>query len=226
MPRDTLLFDINESTLNLNNLKPLFKDAFGDEERMSLWFFTLLHTSTVCALTGVKTDFASLARAALASLEVRFDRPLSDQQRNGIIEAFAAMPPHGDMPAALKQLRQAGYRIIAFTNSSLNFVKMQINNAGLADDFDDYVSVEQIGSFKPDLKAYQYVASAVNRPLSELRLIATHDWDTHGALSAGMQAAYIDRTHLPYNPYYLRPEICEQQMDTLVQRIIAADKHR
>ena len=45
-------------------------------------------------------------------------------------------------------------------------------------------------SFKPDAKVYRFVAERLNRPIGELRLVATHDWDTHGALTAGMLASY------------------------------------
>jgi len=31
MPRDTILFDINETVLDLSSLKPRFKAAFGNE---------------------------------------------------------------------------------------------------------------------------------------------------------------------------------------------------
>jgi len=56
-----------------------------------------------------------------------------------------------------------------------------------------------------------------------LRLIAAHDWDTHGAMMAGMKAAYLDRSGAPYNPLYRRPQISATTMGGLVDRIIAGD---
>ena len=38
MPRDTILFDINETILDLTSLRPKFKVAFGDESVTSTWF--------------------------------------------------------------------------------------------------------------------------------------------------------------------------------------------
>ncbi|MCB1512397.1 MAG: hypothetical protein KDJ36_15970, partial [Hyphomicrobiaceae bacterium] len=69
-----------------------------------------------------------------------------------------------------------------------------------------------------------YAAERVGRPARDLRLIATHDWDTHGAMSAGLMAAYIDRSGAPYHPLYRRPAITAQTMTAVVDAVIAEDR--
>jgi len=226
MPRDTILFDINETVLDLSSLKPKFRAAFGDESVTATWFSMLLHTSTVCALTDVKTDFATLAGAMLDAVAARLGVELSDEMRADILASFASLPPHADIKPALTRLRSAGYRTVAFSNSSLKLVTAQIDNAGLTDYFDDIVSVEETGSFKPDPRVYEFVARRINRPIDELRLVATHDWDTHGALSAGMHAAYIDRSGAAYHPRYRQPDVYAASMDDVVEQIIARDDEK
>ena len=223
MSRDTILFDINETVLDLSSLKPKFKAAFGDEAVTATWFSMLLHTSTVCVLTDIKADFATLAGAMLDTIAARRGVDLSGVMRDEILGGFSSLPPHADVKPALTRLRSAGYRTVAFTNSSLNLVTAQIDNAGLTDYFDDIVSVEETGSFKPDPRVYEFVAKRTNRPIGELRLVATHDWDTHGALSAGMHAAYIDRSGAPYHPQYRQPDVYATTMDDVVEQIIARD---
>jgi 2-haloacid dehalogenase len=223
MPRDTILFDINETVLDLGSLKPKFKAAFGDEAVTATWFSMLLHTSTVCIITDTKTDFATLAGTMLETVAARLAVELSDEMRADILSSFASLPPHADIKPALTRLRSAGYRTVSFSNSSLNLVTTQIENAGLTEYFDEIVSVEETGSFKPDHKVYEFVAKCINRPLGELRLVATHDWDTHGAISAGMLAAYIDRSGAPYHPLYHRPDVYATTMGDVVEQIIARD---
>ena len=147
----------------------------------------------------------------------------SDLAAMSFLGSFASLPPHTDIKSALIRLRSAGYRTVAFSNSSLNLVTAQITNADLMDYFDEIVSVEETGSFKPDPKVYEFVAERVNRPIEALRLVATHDWDTHGALSAGMQAAYIDRTGAPYHPLYRQPDVYATSMEDVAEKIIASD---
>ena len=223
MPRDTILFDINETILDLTQLKPRFKLAFGDDAVTATWFSMLLHTSTVCVLTNIKTDFAALAGAMLDTIAARLDVELSGVMRDEILGGFSSLPPHADVKPALARLQSAGYRTVAFTNSSLNLVSSQIDNADLAEHFDEIVSVEETGSFKPDPMVYEFVAKRINRPIDDLRLVATHDWDTHGALTAGMLAAYIDRTGAPYHPLYHRPDVYAATMGDVIEQIVSRD---
>jgi 2-haloacid dehalogenase len=223
MQRDTLLFDINETVLDLSSLKHKFESAFGDDAYMATWFSMLLHTSTVCILTDVKTNFGALAGVMLEAIAGRLEMTLTDQMRDDILGGFANLAPHSDIKPALTRLRSAGYRIVAFSNSSRSLISTQIGNSGLNEYFNETISVEDIGSFKPDSKAYEFVANHLNQPVQALRLVATHDWDTHGALSAGMKAAYIDRSGAPYHPLYRKPDISAKNMEELVTKIIATD---
>jgi len=223
MTRNTILFDINETVLNLNLLKPKFAQAFGDESVTALWFSTLLHSSTVASLTGLKTGFAALAADILDNIAARKGINLSANNRDDLLATFASLAAHDDIKPALTYLRKQGYRTIAFSNSSLTLINKQIQNAGLTNYFDDIVSVEETGSFKPDPKVYQFVANHLGQPISSLRLVATHDWDTHGAMSAGMMAAYIDRSGAPYHPQYLKPSIEANNMNEVVEQIISED---
>lgn len=223
MKRDTILFDINETVLDLSSLKPLFAQHFGSEAITATWFSMLLHSSNVCALTGVKSDFGSLAGEMLETLAARMQIELRDEAKQQILGAFATLPAHQDMQGALQRLRAAGYRTVAFSNSSIKLVTSQISNSGLMELFDERISVESTGSFKPDPKVYHFAAEQLGKPIESLRLIATHDWDTHGALSAGMQAAYIDRSGAPYHAQYKRPDAVATSMTELVEQIIALD---
>ena len=223
MTRDTILFDINETVLDLSPLKQKFEATLGDAAIASTWFATLLHASTVCALTGVTTGFAELSGLTLDRLASLHRRTLSSAERSDILGSFASLAPHPDVKPALKQLRNCSYGTVAFSNSSRELVSKQIANSGLASLFDLVLSVEETESFKPDARVYKYAAARVGRPIGELRLIAAHDWDTHGAMMAGMKAAYLDRSGAPYNPLYRRPQISGTTMGGLVDRIIAGD---
>lgn len=223
MQADTILFDVNETMLDLSPMRPKFEAAFGNETAMTTWFSMLLHSSTVCALTEVKTDFATLAGGVLDTLAARLKIPLPDASRAEILDGLAHLPAYADVEPALSRLRSAGYRTVAFTNSSRDMAIRQIKHAGLSNALDDIVSVEATGSFKPDARVYRFAAEHLKRPIEALRLVAAHDWDTHGALTVGMRAAYLDRSGALYNPLYRKPEISGTNMPEISEKIIEAD---
>lgn len=220
MDKDVILFDINETVLSLASLKAQFKAQFGSEEIVATWFSMVLHSSTVCSCTGVKTDFSTLAKTMLDAVAAKCQITLTAAAQDELLESFASLPPHPDMEPALQRLQEAGFKTVAFSNSSERLIATQIDNSGLADLFDDVVSVEATGSFKPDPAVYHYVAEQLGLPTTSLRLVATHDWDTHGALHAGLKAAYIDRSGVPYHPLYQQPDIIADNMLDIAEQII------
>ena len=61
MPHRHLVFDVNETLLDLAPLDPVFESLFGSADARERWFANLLHWSTVTTLTGEYRDFSQLA---------------------------------------------------------------------------------------------------------------------------------------------------------------------
>lgn len=223
MARDTILFDINETVLELNTLRGVFETVFGNGNAAQTWFSMLLHNSTVCVITGVRTSFAELAGVMLDAFAARNALEISQERRDEILATFARLNPYEDVRPALEKLRAANYRTVAFTNSSKQLVERQLSSAGIDNAFDEIISVEEIGSFKPDPRVYAYAGERLSRSPSELRLIACHDWDTHGALTSGLLAAHVDRSGAPYHPLYKKPKLSAKDLTELVDKILAED---
>lgn len=224
MPTQTILFDINETVLDLSILKPKFRTYFDDESHMSTWFSVLLHSSTVCLVTEASSDFKSLALSALKTVAGRLNKSLTDEDYQDILSTFSCLPAHADIKPALKVLKVAGYQLVALSNSSTALLNAQLSFSELDEYFDNAISVEQAKTFKPSKHAYQFALQQLHIEPTQARLVATHDWDTHGALSAGLKAAFINRSGAPYNSHYLKPDIQTNDMADLVQQIIAKDK--
>ncbi len=221
MPIKTVLFDINETVLDLRELYPLFGTYYADEGLTKRWFLSLLHSSTVAALTKVDTTFADLAKITLSKLAEEQGIDEADTAIQTIADKLMNLPAHSDVIEALKTLRRSGFKTAAFSNSSNNLVTNQIKNARLTDFFDAIISVENAKSFKPDPAVYHYAAEVLGQPKEELCLLAAHDWDTHGALSAGLNAAYLNRSGVSYHPAYKKPELTADTMTDLADKIIA-----
>jgi 2-haloacid dehalogenase len=224
MESDIILFDINETVLDLSALKPKFKATFGDENVVTAWFSMLLHSSVVCSLTEVKSDFSTLSKVMLKAIAEKLEVTLTDQDCSDILGTFANLPPHSDVKTALQKLRSAGFRAVAFSNSSQQLITQQIHNAGLDNYFDDIVSVEDSTRFKPDYNVYQFAANRVHRPIESLWLVASHDWDTHGAITAGMKGAYINRSGVLYHPLYRQADIEGKTMGEVIEKIITLNQ--
>ncbi len=64
-------------------------------------------------------------------------------------------------------------------------------------DFDQTISVEEAGYFKPHFATYHKAAELIGEDRSRIMHIANHAFDCIGAKAAGMRTAWINRRQRP-----------------------------
>ena len=222
MPR-ILVFDVNETLLDIGGLLPLFEDVLGEAAALKEWFSLLLLHSEVATLAGPYFEFAVLARAALQMTATSRDRQLSKDQEDQILARMAALPPHPDVASALRVLKDAGLRLVTLTNSSQQFVERQLKNAGIADFFERSFSVDSVRRFKPAPEPYRMVAAELGVETMDLRLVAAHAWDIVGAMQAGCAAAFVARPGKVLFPLTAPPDIVGSDFTAIAPAILAAE---
>jgi 2-haloacid dehalogenase len=218
-----VLFDVNETLLDLSSLQPHFQRIFGDAAIMQQWFALLLHSSLVTTLTAAYVNFGSLAGAALDMVANRRRISLAESDRHTVLTAVQHLPPHADVPHSLQRLRDAGLRLATLTNSSQPMVTAQMANSGLSDYFELFLSVDEVRVFKPAPEPYRMAASKLGVDAGQVRLVAAHDWDVFGALRAGCRGAYIARQGRMYHPFFEKPDVMGPDLNKVTDRILDID---
>lgn len=193
-----LIFDVNETLLDLSALDSPFAAAFGvDATRArgirTAWFTELLHEALVTTVTGPYVTFSALARSALRVTAERIPESLADGGIMQIMGAVTKLPPHDDVEEALDRLADAGFRMAALSNGTPKALAAQLEYAGLTDRFEKIASAEHAGRLKPAPEPYRWMAQELDAPPEDLCMVAAHAWDTTGALRAGLQAAFVAR---------------------------------
>ncbi|MDO6470284.1 haloacid dehalogenase type II [Maribacter sp. 1_MG-2023] len=204
-----LFFDVNETLLDLTKVKKEVGKALGGrEDLLSLWFTTMLQYSLVTSASGQYKPFGHIGAAALQMVAANHNINLTEEDaRKTISESMGNLPAHPEVKEALAQLKNAGYKLVAFTNSSKDGLKKQFENAELTEYFDEMLSVEPTGKFKPFTDTYAWGAKQMGLELEECMLIAAHGWDVAGALWAGWRAAFISRPGQQEYPLAPKTEI-------------------
>ena len=192
--RPTLLvFDVNETLLDLTSLEPLFERVFGDGAVLREWFAQLILYSEALTLSGLYVPFGALGGGALRMVGETRGVAIGDGDVDALAEAVASMPALPDVAPALERLRAGGYRLATLTNSAPGPSPTPLERAGLAQLFERSFSVDEVGRFKPAPEAYRLVADASGLGTGELCLVACHLWDVLGAQAAGCTGALIER---------------------------------
>lgn len=189
-----LVFDVNETLIDIEALEPLFARFFGHPGVFREWFGQLVIYSMTVTLADCYTDFFSLGQSALRMLAEIRGVELADGDAAALADAMATMPAHPDVAEGLSRLRDDGYRLVALTNSPIRPDRpTALQNAGLEGYFERRFSVDELRLFKPATRLYQYTARELDVRPSACMMVAAHAWDTIGAQAAGFGGALITR---------------------------------
>jgi 2-haloacid dehalogenase len=187
------VFDVNETLLDIEFIAPLFQRLFGDRKLLREWFGQLILYSNVITLSGLYTSFFTLGQGVLRMLGSIHNVSIHEADIQELKERMLTMPAHADVPAGLKQLEDAGFRLVTLTNSPSDPQVSPLRHAGIDGWFERSFSVDRVGRFKPAPHVYRMVAEELNVPPAAICMIAAHVWDTIGAQSIGCSGALIAR---------------------------------
>ena len=219
--RPIIVFDVNETLLDLNTLRPTFDRIFNDPAAMRLWFADLITYSEALTLSGFYVPFADIGGAVLRMLADTRGITISEADGAELTDRFATMPPHPEVPAALRRLRDHGFRLFTLTNNTLEISVRQLEQAGVIDVFERRFSVDEtVRRYKPAPETYHSVAAALKVDPGDICLIACHVWDTIGALAAGWQAGLILRegnAPLDVGP---QPDYIGKDLDAIADQLL------
>jgi len=218
-----IVFDVNETLLDIDTLTPLFTRVFGKQRVLREWFAQLVLYSQTMTLSGLYTPFGELGVGALQMVANIRQVTLTDADINEFKERMSALPAHPDAAPALTRLRDAGFRLVTLTNSASSASPTPLEKAGLSQYFEQHFSIETVGKFKPAPDTYQLVADTLAVDTSDLCLVACHLWDTIGAQATGCRGAFLTR---PYNamlnaPNVPVPDLTASDLSTLADLIIS-----
>jgi len=204
-----MVFDVNETLLDIEYLSPVFERLFGQVWVLREWFNQVILYSNVMSLTGTYNTFFELARGVLQMLGTIHDVSVRASDIDELHARFVTMPAHRDVLPGLQLLAQAGFRLVTFTNSPYDPKNHRLRHAGIAERFERHFSVDSVRRFKPAAQGYRFVAEELDSEPGSLCMVAAHVWDTIGAQTVGYSGALVTR---PGNAPLLVPRLPQPQI--------------
>lgn len=172
------------------------------------WFAATLRDGFALTAAGAQANFATIGISNLASLL----EPISaltatpQQAAERVVGAMGELDPHPDVAPGLRDLRDAGVRIVTLSNGDARVAESLLKRAGLRDLVKQCLSADDAGRWKPAGEAYAYAARRCGVEPGELALIAVHPSDIDGAARAGLRTGWLSRDGAPYPPFFLAPQ--------------------
>lgn len=215
-----LVFDVNETLLDLRVLDRTFAEIFGDTSARQEWFNLLLQSAFAANSTGRYRDFRALGRSALKIVAIKRSHALSDAEIARVLEGISQLTPHPEVADSLARLSDGGFVLTALTQSPQATLEAQLTNSGLRRFFSRSFSADQVKRYKPAPEPYRFVAREMGCATADLRLVAAHGWDIEGAMSAGCMAAFVARPGQVLDPDVPQPDVIGATLAEIADRLL------
>lgn len=201
----TLVFDQYGTVVDMQKglteaATPFLKKKGWDGEPprfVTWWRRTHFENSMIDALCDRgHTPYREIGHRAVSFVMDRCGIAYGQDDVRWLVSQIESLKPFPDVIAALKILREAGYKLAILSNGDRDMLEAAKQHIGFP--FDQVVSVQEAGYFKPHWKTYASAEQIIGEDRSSCLFVANHAFDCIGAKSFGMRTAFIDRRKRPF----------------------------
>jgi 2-haloacid dehalogenase len=141
----------------------------------------------------------------------------SREEVGELVSAWQELKPFPDVLVGLQRLKDR-FKLVVLSNGEPEFLAhLTANRIGFA--FDDVISVNAFGAFKPHPSVYRGAARVLGLEVGECMMISSNSFDVVGARACGFKAAHVDRYRLPYEDTPFRPQITVKDFQELADEL-------
>ena len=206
----TLAFDVYGTLIDTDGVVLKLQEIVGNmaQEFSRTWRDKQLEYSFRRGLMQNYENFAVCTSNALDYTCAFYKVPLTKEQKQDLLDSYRTLPAFYDVAEGLATLKAAKFRIYAFSNGSADAIETLLVAAGIRDFFLGVVSVDDLKSFKPNPAVYSHFLRKSGAAGSSAWLISSNPFDVIGAISAGMRAAWVQRSkEAIFDPWNIEPTI-------------------
>jgi 2-haloacid dehalogenase len=175
-------------------------DVLGDRAGplTALWRDKQLQYTWLRGLAGRYADFWQVTSdsldVALETLGIA-----EPGLRDRLLGLYRTLRPFPEVPEVLRALKARGFAAAILSNGSPGMLRDAVAAAGLESVLDAVLSVDEVGTFKPDPRVYALATERLGVPAQAICFQSANAWDAWAASAFGMRVVWCNR-------YGQRPE--------------------
>ncbi|KFA62055.1 hypothetical protein S40285_02121 [Stachybotrys chlorohalonatus IBT 40285] len=231
-----IAFDLYGTLLSTASVAEELTKMYGEEKAKTIAAqarrYQLEYTWRINSM-GLYRSFSELTLASFRQATAEAGVGLTSAQEDQIMNAYNGLDVFPDVKDALQALANTPFLDpYIFSNGTVSMITTSLATSptlsGARGTFPDskVVSVESLQVFKPDKRTYDHLVKSVGKQADpgEVWLVTSNPFDVVGAVSAGLKAAWVDRTGLGWvdglgDTLGSRPTVIVKGVDQVIEAI-------
>lgn len=205
-----------------NSVIPTVEEAYPGKgaEFTRAWRAKQFEYGFLRSITDRHADFFKVTEDALVYTAGAMKLDLPAEKRKRLLDAYLTLQPWPDAVDALRTLKASGVRIITIANFSPKMLRANADHAGITDLFDELLSTEVNGTYKPDPRAYALGMERLKLKREEILFAAFGGWDAYGAKCFGYTTCWVNRFNLPAEALGIEADRTSNNLEGLLKLVL------
>ena len=165
------------------------------------------------------SGYLEVARRAFAYVLRLNDVEATRDEIKDFMVAWQSLTPFPEVVSGLERLKTR-FKLVALSNGEPDFLAHLVKNR-IKWDFDDVISVQVVGAFKPHPGVYRRAAHILGLEIGECLMVSANSFDVMGARACGMRGAFVNRYALPYEDSPHVPDVTVANFTELADSLLA-----
>ena len=222
-----LLFDLYGTVVDMQKGLTEFVTPFlqraqwsGSPHRFVTWWRrTHFENSMINALCEQgHTSYRMIGERAVAHVMDRAGIAYTAEQVSWLVRCIEKLKPFDEVVESLEALKAAGYGLAVLSNGDCDMLDRA--KGYIAFSFDNTISVQKAGYFKPHWKTYAKAKELLGVDYQSILFVANHSFDCVGAKSSGMRSCYVNRRGQPFGHWPEKPDLTVNDFKELAQKMV------
>lgn len=206
---DTVTFDSFTTLVDVRSSTRRALERYLDDPEpvASLWRFRAVDYRMVATFVDDYATYYETTEQALRYALAANDVDLDEEAIEDVVSVFLDLDPFDDVRPAMAALSDAGYDLYVLSNGNPEVLEAMVEACDIDDLLVDTISADEILAYKPDARIYEHAAARTDTPIDRIAHVATPWYDVYGAMYAGMQAVWVNRTGAPWDEFDGDPDL-------------------
>jgi len=213
------VFDAYGTLFDVNSAAEKCKQKLGSkwESFANAWRTTQLEYTWLRSLMKKHKNFWEITEDSLDHSMETFK--IKNEMRNELLDLYKKLRPYPEVKECMEGLKEKKIKIAILSNGTPDLLTGLVKNNNIENYFDDIMSIESVGIYKPDSKVYEMPIKKYNCKPENICFMSSNTWDISGGGVFGYNAVWVNRFNKVFDKLSYKPKFVINNLKELLSII-------
>ena len=204
------MFDVNSAAAKC-------KKKLGSrwENFANAWRTTQLEYTWLRSLMKKHENFWKITEDSLDHTMETFK--IKKTMRGELLNLYKELNIYPEVKECLDNLKSKKIKISILSNGTPNLLKSLVESNNIQNYFDDIMSIEAVGIYKPDSKVYEMPTNKCGCKPENICFLSSNTWDVSGGGVFGYNAIWVNRFNKVFDKLSYEPQFVINNLNQLLE---------